>query len=61
MNTTIVAPNIDPNHSVAGHGWGVGLFMLLAVLGGCALVAKAMKICRREHDPHAPSYSHPTH
>lgn len=60
-NTTVIAADQDPNHSAHGHGLAAGLFMTLFVLGGCFLVAKALRLCRRNHDPHGTPYSHPTH
>lgn len=61
MNTSIVTPNIDSNHAARGRGWGAGLFMLVAVVGGCVLVAKALRLVRCHHKPHASHYSHPRH
>ncbi len=61
MNNTLIAADQDPNHSAHGHGAAAGLFMTFFVLGGLSLVARAARLCRRHHDPHATPYSHPTH
>lgn len=61
MNPAVIAADQDPNHPAAGHGWPAALFMTIAVLGGCYLVGKALRLVRHRHDPHAARYSHPRH
>lgn len=61
MDTSVIAADFDPIRSARGHSLASGLFAALFILGGLILVVKAFRTCRRHHDPHAASYSRPSH